>query len=95
MKTEQFPVSGLSEADAYDQMLDDLVDKRAISYDDARRELGQPPYEMYELPPTPAGRQLGKAATGHTVSRYESARDRNRRWANAIRAMLAQKRNDQ
>jgi hypothetical protein len=35
--------------DAYEEALDRLVDTKNISYDDARRELGEPPYEVYEL----------------------------------------------
>jgi hypothetical protein len=35
-----------TDADTYDEALDHLVDTRGVSYDDARRELGPPPYEI-------------------------------------------------
>jgi hypothetical protein len=44
----ELPLNSKSEADAYDAALDHLVDTRGISYDDARRELGKPPYELYD-----------------------------------------------
>jgi hypothetical protein len=66
MTTERPKSSPTSEADAYDAALERLVDTRGISYDDARRELGEPPYELYELNPAakPMGAAAVRAATG-------------------------------
>jgi hypothetical protein len=86
--------SKATEADDYDMALDRLVDTRGISYDDARRELGEPPYELYDGRQTPRGEHMGQTAAGLTVRRYENSADRAHRWATYIRVMLDQKRNE-
>jgi len=74
MITEYAPVLSQSEMDAYDAALDHLVDTRGISYDDARRELGEPPYEVYEIPEMHVTRPMGGAASREVVERPKKRR---------------------
>lgn len=41
----------LNPEEEYDRQLDLLVDSGVCNYDDARRSLGPPPYELYEAQP--------------------------------------------
>lgn len=64
MITERPNDSRSPDAAAYEAALDRLVDTRNISYDDARRELGEPPYEVYEQYPAS---KMGAAAVRRVV----------------------------
>lgn len=52
----------------YEAQLDHLVDTQGISYVEARRQLGEPPYELYEQPKaeiepvSPVATRLGRKA---------------------------------
>jgi len=89
---ESLPQSSAKAEIDYDTALDRLVDTRGISYDDARRELGEPPYELYDSRQASRGEHVGQVAANLTVRRYENSADRAHRWAAEIRAMLEQKR---
>jgi hypothetical protein len=66
MKIEHLVQRAAAEEKTYEKALDHLVDTKGYSYDDARRELGEPPYETYE--PVTA-RPMGRAASRQVVRR--------------------------
>lgn len=62
MKIERFVEKAATEDEAYGAALDRLVDTKGYSYDEARRELGDAPYEVYEAKkPQPIGRVASRA----------------------------------
>jgi hypothetical protein len=66
----ELPSRPKSDVETYDTALDYIVDTRGISYDDARSELGEPPYELYGT--EPAAKIVGHALKRSSVRRRRS-----------------------